>query len=487
MKDIFFTVLNMSLMASYVTIVVLIFRSILIFFHSPKLYSYILWAVVFFRLVSPFSFYSQVSLLPPSNNLIYTFTERASDIEAIEMNPTWQSNGKIGVSQNLDTFQQSKIPHLFTLSIVDIILLVWIAGIFAFLFYGITSYRILKKQVAIATCKEGNIFESDQIKTPFVLGVLKPRIYIPMYLNEIELSYILKHEQIHIKRKDHLIQLLSAITLVVHWFNPIVWICYFLMIRDMEMSCDESVLKKYEEDIRTNYSKTLLAINTSGNQQVSLFFKGSSIKQRIKNILQYRRKTEKTVLVISVVLLILSLSLLLNSPQDILNSTNSENNHTSPIDPTLSEIKVLLIDIDVNKEITDEERQTLLYFKLLLGNELTEHYAIKAGSPVFDFPKPSEADLQTLKDSNMASWELLIMPDIEHNISYIEKIQGGVEEIPILYNWLDEAKNLYMDAKNNKDLEEAYYKYIKGGMMFNDLLRIVDEDIIESTKPPQNF
>lgn len=286
MNSLFLTVLNMSLTASYAVIFVIIARFFLK--KTPKIFSYALWLIVFFRLVCPFTFSSSVSMMPENAGAI------SEDIMSVY--PV-MDNGILAAENTVNnTVHSPVIPSdpssgfSFIKTVTEAAPIIWIAGITAFLIYGTVSYLKLKKVLNTATLVNDNIFETDRIKTPFVLGIIRPKIYIPVNLPDNELNYIIKHEQTHIRRYDHIVKLISFFSLAIHWFNPLVWLSFFLMSKDMEMSCDESVMKSTSDDIRMNYSKSLLSLSAKqSGLLVPLAFGESNVMSRIKNILNYKK------------------------------------------------------------------------------------------------------------------------------------------------------------------------------------------------------
>jgi beta-lactamase regulating signal transducer with metallopeptidase domain len=183
---------------------------------------------------------------------------------------------------------QEAHPQINTLASVntsniltEIATIIWITGILLILSYGVISYFRLKHRLSAATIVKENIFETDRIQTPFVLGLVKPRIYIPIGLSDSELEYIIKHEQIHIRRCDYIIKPTAFLALTLHWFNPLIWISYFLMVKDMEMSCDESVMKESGYDIRTRYSNSLLNLSVKQSRLLSPLAFGESNKNHV--------------------------------------------------------------------------------------------------------------------------------------------------------------------------------------------------------------
>lgn len=295
MTKLFTAILNMSITASYVALAVIAIRILLK--KVPKVFSYTLWSAVLIRLVCPFGFNSAFSFLSFLNPKVQT------NIGTMEYLPH-----NIGLMQNPTVdVGFGRINHLANFSlppaipaasanplqiIMEIAGIIWVAGIAALLIYGIISYLKVINNVKTATLIRDNIFETDRITTPFVCGFIKPKIYVPAGMSPNELSYILAHEQTHIKRLDYLIKPLAFLVLVVHWFNPLMWVSFALMSKDMEMSCDESVIKKMGSAAKGSYSNSLLsfAIKRSGLILGSpLAFGESNIKSRIKNILNYKK------------------------------------------------------------------------------------------------------------------------------------------------------------------------------------------------------
>lgn len=190
--------------------------------------------------------------------------------------------------------------------------IVWTLVAAVLLGYGIGSYLKMRMELADATETEPGVWVSERLKTPFVLGFFKPAIYLPAGLTEAEKAYVLEHERTHIRRGDHLVKAGAFLILCVHWFNPVLWVSYFLMCKDMEMSCDEKVIKKLSADhtveTKKDYASTLLAL--ASNHQFSLggplAFGEGNIKKRITNVLQYKKRT----VVVSAVLAVMVLAVI---------------------------------------------------------------------------------------------------------------------------------------------------------------------------------
>ncbi len=328
MSGFFLEVINMSLTASYVIIAVLFIR--LLLKKSPKIFSYVLWTFVLFRLLCPMTIESPFSLLPKNSDTARSFvnaqmqdrkitvdTNNLTDGQTIDMiNQTnVNSIGNIkSVTKNAPvTYKTETGYNIFFISLFTII---WITGMIILFMHALYNYFKLKNKLTTATIVKNNVYSTDRIMTPFVLGVIQPRIYIPSHILESEMEYILLHEQKHINRFDHWIKLVAYIALVLHWFNPLVWISYFQMVKDMEMSCDESVMKQSRKDIRANYSISLLELSVKQSGLLGpMAFGESNVKSRIKNVLNYK-KPSFWIMIIAVIAVITAGICLITNPQN---------------------------------------------------------------------------------------------------------------------------------------------------------------------------
>ncbi len=309
MSELLLTVLNMSLTASYVILFVILAR--LLLKKAPNFISYALWGVVAFRLTIPFSFESMFSLMPRNTNtdpiphdIIYQQSPRInSGIEVVD--------SFISKSLPAPTIGASVNPMQIY---IEIGAYIWILGIMVLLIYSVVSVLQLKRQLKSAELIEQNIFEAKNLKTPFVLGLIKPKIYLPVGLNVEEKSYILLHEQTHIYRKDHIIKVLAFLILSIHWFNPLVWIAFMLMSTDMELSCDEKVLKEMNENIKKPYASSLLSLATGRHilNGSPLAFGERNVKGRIKNVLNYKKPRFWVIVLSAIIATAVGIGLLAN-------------------------------------------------------------------------------------------------------------------------------------------------------------------------------
>ncbi len=320
MNTLFYTVLNMSAVSAVVTVFVVFAR--LLLKKSPKIFSYILWSAVLFRLICPVSFSLPFSAVPESiSSGIFTesgIKDFDTENSYAQVNPQENvgAGAEAGISQNTVSPSENEHPKtLWEIGIFSALSFVWLAGTAAMVLCSISSFAKLKKKLSEAVLLRENIYISDKITTPFVTGVFSPKFYLPVSVKEEELEYIILHERCHIKRGDHIVKLISFALLCIHWFNPFIWLAFCLSNRDMEMSCDEAVMKKMKEDVRASYSASLLSLS-AGRPIISgtpLAFGESSVKQRIKNIMKYK-KPAVIISVISAILIVVLAVVFIGNP-----------------------------------------------------------------------------------------------------------------------------------------------------------------------------
>lgn len=311
MENIFLTVFNMSITACYVIIAVLLIR--LFMKKAPKKYSYLLWSVVGFRLICPISFRSAFSIFglklfdlsqaqKAETAAIQYIPQNVGMMAAPEMT-SGLSNVNGAVSRIPLPAPESPVQSANPMQIIlALCVLLWCAGIAVLLLYGVISYARVRYRMRTAVQLEGNVYQSDRVRSPFILGFFCPRIYIPFGLDEQTQRYVLMHERYHLKRKDHIIKLTAFLLLTLHWFNPLCWISFVLMGKDMEMSCDEKVLSE-GQNIRKLYGTALLsfAANRRFPAPGPLAFGETGVKARIKNVLGWKKPKPAVTAVAAVV------------------------------------------------------------------------------------------------------------------------------------------------------------------------------------------
>lgn len=290
MNAFFLELLNMSLVASLLIVAVIILR--LVFKKAPKAIICVLWALVGLRLVCPFSFESKLSLVPESELVTY-ISEQSENSDAVKdfekVTRSVVSYDAPDGSVVVATKESVKFDYAGFL--IDALPFVWIGGMALMALSSIISYIRLRRQMLICVKKDDNIWLCDGIKSPFILGIIKPKIYVPSHLNEEEQRVVVAHEQAHIKRLDHLFKPLGFLILTIHWFNPLVWVAYALLCRDIESACDERVVKKMSGEDKKLYSSTLLSCSAPRHMLTAcpVAFGEVSVKGRVKSVLSYKK------------------------------------------------------------------------------------------------------------------------------------------------------------------------------------------------------
>ena len=312
MSKIFIGILNMSISASYAVLAILLLR--LLLKKAPKWISVALWSIAAFRLICPFSVESVLSLIPSA--------EVVSPDVMMEASPTVNTgipllNGTLNpiISGSLSPNPGDSANPLQI--IIPFLALVWVIGVSGMLIYTAVSYMRIKKKVSTAVLLDGNIYQSENVQSPFVLGLIKPKIYLPFHMNEKNIAYVVAHEQAHIRRRDHLWKPLGFLLLALHWFNPLMWLGYVLLCRDIELACDEKVAKGLGREERADYSEALLAYSVS-KKMISacpLAFGEVGIKSRVKSVLNYKKPTF-WIIVTAIVLSVAAAVCLLTNPAD---------------------------------------------------------------------------------------------------------------------------------------------------------------------------
>lgn len=331
LKNIFVYLLHNSIA---VCVVILTVFAVRLFLRSaPKKYSYILWSIVGIYLLCPIRLSSPISIYSLINNVSDTFLEHHSlSLNAknfVDKNKTYNEKNQKTKDSNKSKFdnvsstnknQKTKQNQNNTAGTENIsqsltvttTAYIWLCGCIVLLVRNLFLIWRTKQTVLMAIRRKDNIYESECISTPFVLGIVRPKIYIPFNLSEQEREYILKHEQYHIRRKDQIIKICAYILCVIYWFQPLIWFAYFVMVRDMEMSCDEYVLKNSKSDIRAAYSTSLLKLATkTGDFNAGLpAFGESDIRKRVKNIMKFNAKKKWVSVVAAIAVVIVGVSCL---------------------------------------------------------------------------------------------------------------------------------------------------------------------------------
>lgn len=286
MSELFLEIVNRSIAASWIVIAVLILRFCLK--EAPKWVNVLLWGIVAVRLIFPFSIESALSLIPSA--------ETVSPSIMMETAPSVQT----GVPA-LDQVINPVIDHSLSpapgasanpLQIwISVMAAVWLAGAAALLLYSAISYWRLRRRVREAVILRDNIYQSENAGSPFVLGIIQPKIYLPYSVDRGALAYVIAHEQAHIRRGDHWWKPLGFLLLTVHWFNPLLWLSYILLSRDIELACDEKVIREMGSEQRADYTQALVSCSVSRRSIAAcpLAFGEVGIKERVKSVMNYKK------------------------------------------------------------------------------------------------------------------------------------------------------------------------------------------------------
>lgn len=309
MEALFMKLINMSYQATIVLGFVLVARLFLELFRAPKKYCCLLWAIPFLRMIFPLNFESVFSLMPQRQTLATIETGLMATPQIASQIAGGNPMMNVVVNQSMPSAVDAVSKPAMNWPLV--LGIVWFVGVVLYLTYGLVSYLQLKNKLRCSMCLLDNIYLADYIHTPFVLGVLRPRIYLPSATTKEEYRYVLAHERMHLKRKDHMYKLVTFLVLGFHWFNPFAWVAYFLLCKDMEMACDEAVMAQFGDECKKEYAKALLDWSAGKKLRgVPLAFSEGSVKGRIRNVLRYKKPLIGISVVAVVAIVVLAVCLL---------------------------------------------------------------------------------------------------------------------------------------------------------------------------------
>ena len=313
MSDLFLKIVNMSISASWLVVAVLILR--LVLKKAPKWVNVLLWGIVAVRLICPFSFESALSLIPSAE----TFPEKIISGPSFDV-----QTGITPIDNRINDylgdryFEGVTVPTNNGNNVMTILTIVWIIGILLLATYTIISYQRLNRKVDTAVHYKDNIFQSENVSSPFVLGIIKPRIYLPFNMNGQDLEHVVAHEQAHICRKDHWWKPLGFLLLTIYWFNPLMWLAYVLLCRDIELACDEKVIKKLGNEQRADYTQALVACSVNRRMIAAcpLAFGEVGVKERVKSVMNYKKPAFWIIILAVIACVVVAVCFLTNPKQD---------------------------------------------------------------------------------------------------------------------------------------------------------------------------
>ena len=314
MATVFLKLLNLSISASWLVLAVLVLR--LVSKRSPKWMNVLLWGIVALRLMLPFSIESALSLIPSAETV-------SPAVVQFDPAPTITSGVSVidnavnpALSEHFTAAPTASVNPLYVWT--EIAGWVWLIGLGAMLLYALVSYLRLRRRVSVSLCVRENIYLCDAISSPFILGVVKPRIYLPSGLDEVQRQNVLSHERAHLARRDHWWKPLGFALLAVYWFNPALWLAYTLLCRDIELACDERVIRTMDESAVKTYSTVLLACSMPRKAVITcpLAFGEVGVKERVKNALRYKKPAFWVVAASVTVCVVVAVCFLTNPPTD---------------------------------------------------------------------------------------------------------------------------------------------------------------------------
>lgn len=454
----FYEVLEMSIASSIIVAIILFIRLVFKFF--PKIFSYFLWGVLLIRLLIPFS--PEIS-----------YKAIADQVQEETKNPTIEEYYVTNVEyieRDLEEIQVIEPVYPY----------IWITGMAVMIFYYIISYIRLRYRLIGATPydQDEDIYFADGIRIPFVIGAMYPKIYLPSEFMEKEFGYIILHEKYHIRRKDHILKPLALMALTIHWFNPLVWVSFFLAVKDMEMSCDESVLQRLTEEEKYDYTKALLQLATGKKlfPGLSIAFGEGDTKSRITNAIKWKKPALLTVIIAVIIAALVAMICILipknkseDHPYKWIEKTDFgrleceyvDENRLRDLEYILKELKKT--DFQTYKSYTREIELVLVEDKqevrLIYGDGIT----------VFLLPNVTDKGiLWGVEDKDLASCMKAIRSSREKNIeveNYVKPWKPSKEEVDVIrekiLDGISDEDISYMTELvkvMNLELESAYFE-----------------------------
>ena len=309
MSELFLKIVNMSISASWVVVAVLALRFCLK--KAPKWVNVLLWGIVAARMVFPFSIESVLSLIPSAETISPTIM--------MEQTPSVQTGVPVlnhvinpVISGSLTPAPGASANPLQIW--IPVLAWIWLFGIAALFLYSAVSYWRLRRKVCEAVILRGNIYQSENVCSPFVLGIIRPKIYLPYHMDSREMGHVIAHEQTHICRRDHWWKPLGFLLLTIHWFNPLMWLSYVLLCRDIELACDEKVIREMSNEQRADYTQALVACSVDRRLIAAcpLAFGEIGVKERVKSVMNYKKPAFWIVLASVIVCAVIAVCFLTN-------------------------------------------------------------------------------------------------------------------------------------------------------------------------------
>lgn len=474
MSEFFLKLVNQSISASWLIAAILVLR--LLLKRAPRWTQMLLWAIAAVRLLLPFSIESTLSLLPSA--------ETISPSILLALTPTVHT-GIPAVNSVVNpalarSFTPSPAASANPLQIWTAILSwLWLLGIAALLVYAAVSYTRLRWKMRTAVLLRENLYQSEHAASPFLLGIIQPKIYLPFDLDAQTQEYVIAHEQAHLRRRDHWWKPLGFLLLAVYWFNPLVWLGYALFCRDIELACDESVIKTLDHNQRADYSQALLLCSVNHSAGCPLAFGEIGVKARIKSVLSYRKPTLRLSAATVAVSGLLAVCFLTDPPQQTLNWARN-----------LSVSQIQSVELSTNRgegQLTSLEIEQLVSFLHQATGRYEPHPEEMEGGSVYFYLTLKDGTTHTV--ANLGNIYLLIDGDA-YNAPYkwlsslnetfaslaVQNLQLTLDDVVRLsqkgsaLTWDDFAAYRYIETGSGLyirvyEIDAAYSLWIGGGSM----------------------
>ena len=449
MSEFFLTIINMSISASWIVLAVLLLR--LLLKKAPKWITVLLWGIVAVRLICPFTIESVMSLIPSAETIS----------PEIMMDATPEINSGIPVFNNFvnpvisESFAPDPVTSANPLQIlIPVLSIVWLVGIAGMLLYTAISYFRVKRKIGTAVLLRDNVFQSENVVSPFVLGIVNPKIYLPFNMNEQDMSHVIAHEQAHIRRKDHWWKPFGFLLLTIHWFNPLMWLGYVLLCRDIELACDEKVVKELNAEQKADYSQALLtcSVNRRMIAACPLAFGEVGVKNRVKSVLNYKKPAFWIIAIAIVASIVVAVCFLTNPSTNTLENIeflNFEERKQNTVFVLVSDGETYTPVGSVNQDLLNE----LCSIKIS-KNEIS----LNRGE---DRDKTHTLVLQTAKDAELTIYSYVEGLHIHFNSTFTSVWVNNSVKPTLSYRVINpqKAKQIYEDIANFAGAEKLTWTY----------------------------
>jgi len=503
MTNLFLRVLNISIAASWLVLAVFLVR--MIFRKSPKWVHVLLWGIVAVRLVCPFSFESPLSLIPSVETVSYD--QEAEHVIIVDSGiPVLDEMVASSMNEGYEAVDRMEHVELDTNtppSKLSLIPSLWVLGMDGMLLYLVISYLRLRRKVSTAVILRDYIYQCEYVESPFVFGILRPRVYLPYGLTNQEQKYVVAHERAHIRRGDHWWKPLGYFLLILHWFNPLMWIAYLMLCRDIELACDEKVIRDLDNGQRADYTQALVSCSVShrGIAACPLAFGEVGVKDRVRSVMRYQEPSFWIIALSVIACLWVSVCFLTDPKREILQPEILKEvvGHFTPNDPIIALVDPV-IDV-LPKIVSVKQREEIKFIKdSILRNFSNRNYYMEKRVAAQNLQE-GELDLSLLLEPYgeyyIEIYEVIQPFDVVRNFKITDRLETG--NLIVEYGAVQHRESGYSDGylsmiKRNSfgysyflpaDIPDEYFADD------SDFLRLVSDDSVFIEKgicyPEENF